>query len=199
MAFNVQYLTPFIGAFIGWVTNYIAVLMLFHPHKEKRILGIPFQGVFPRRQHEFAEKMGHLVAQELFTVDDVTARMKTLATSVENLQTLRDKIEAVALRRLTEEIPALAYVLRPRHIHHMLEYITVDLHRLIAQMSDQLSQRLHNELDVQRIVEEKISAFSSEKLEEIVFSIMRKEFRSIEVVGGILGFLIGLIQLALAL
>jgi uncharacterized membrane protein YheB (UPF0754 family) len=48
-------------------------------------------------------------------------------------------------------------------------------------------------------VVEKVSGFSSDKLEEILMSIMSKEFRFVEIIGGILGFLIGLLQVALTL
>jgi uncharacterized membrane protein YheB (UPF0754 family) len=54
-------------------------------------------------------------------------------------------------------------------------------------------------MDVKELVREKVEAFSSDKLEEILFSIMRKEFRFIEIIGAILGFLIGCIQIALTL
>jgi uncharacterized membrane protein YheB (UPF0754 family) len=44
-------------------------------------------------------------------------------------------------------------------------------------------------------VREKVESFSSDKLEDMLFSIMKKEFRFIEIVGGVLGFFIGLLQL----
>ena len=46
---------------------------------------------------------------------------------------------------------------------------------------------------------EKVEAFSTEKLEELLTSLMKKEFRFIEWVGAFLGFLIGCIQVALTL
>ena len=64
-------LLPVIAAIIGWGTNYLAVRMLFHPRQEKRILGLSFQGVFPKRQKVLAEKLGKLVARELFSMKDV--------------------------------------------------------------------------------------------------------------------------------
>jgi uncharacterized membrane protein YheB (UPF0754 family) len=62
-----------------------------------------------------------------------------------------------------------------------------------------LGDKLEKSLDVKELVREKVEAFSSDKLEEILFSIMRKEFRFIEIIGAILGFLIGCTQIALTL
>ena len=64
------FLLPLIAALIGWMTNYIAVKMLFHPKEPKKIVGITFHGVFPKRQNVLAEKLGQLVADELFSISD---------------------------------------------------------------------------------------------------------------------------------
>ena len=48
------WLTPFVGAFIGWLTNYVAIKMLFRPREPWYILGFPMQGVMPRRQRDLA-------------------------------------------------------------------------------------------------------------------------------------------------
>ena len=79
----VIYVLPFIGALIGWLTNYIAIKMLFHPREEKRILGVRLQGVFPRRQQALAKKVGEVVATELVSGEDISRAMKDKARSKE--------------------------------------------------------------------------------------------------------------------
>jgi uncharacterized membrane protein YheB (UPF0754 family) len=68
------YLIPLISAFIGWFTNWIAIKMLFHPKEPKRILGITFHGIFPKRQAQFAEKLGKLVSNELLSFEDIAEK-----------------------------------------------------------------------------------------------------------------------------
>ena len=58
------YVIPFISAFIGWFTNWIAIKMLFHPREPKRFLFMTIQGIFPKRQQQFAQKLGATVANE---------------------------------------------------------------------------------------------------------------------------------------
>ena len=55
-------LLPIIAALIGWLTNYLAVKMLFHPKLPLQVLGFSIQGVFPKRQKQLADKLGSLVA-----------------------------------------------------------------------------------------------------------------------------------------
>jgi uncharacterized membrane protein YheB (UPF0754 family) len=37
---KIVFIIPLISAFIGYVTNYIAIVMLFRPYEEIKILGI---------------------------------------------------------------------------------------------------------------------------------------------------------------
>ena len=65
---------PLLGALIGYVTNYIAVRMLFWPYKEKRIgrFRLPFTpGIIPKRQPAIAAAVGAAVSRNLFTGEDL--------------------------------------------------------------------------------------------------------------------------------
>jgi uncharacterized membrane protein YheB (UPF0754 family) len=73
---------PCISAFIGWITNLVAIKMLFHPRQPVRILGLTIQGIFPKRQMQFAQKLGALVSNELLSFDEIEAKI----TSEENLK-----------------------------------------------------------------------------------------------------------------
>jgi uncharacterized membrane protein YheB (UPF0754 family) len=63
----------------------------------------------------------------------------------------------------------------------------------------QFAVNLKNELDIEHIVINKVSAFSSDKLEELLFQIMSKEFRFVELIGALIGFIIGLLQVVITL
>ncbi|MDR1867545.1 MAG: DUF445 family protein [Treponema sp.] len=61
---------PIIGAAIGYITNSIAIKMLFRPLKARYIFNIrvPFTpGVLPKQREKLAENIGAMVERELFT------------------------------------------------------------------------------------------------------------------------------------
>lgn len=63
-------LPPVIGAIIGYVTNVVAIRMLFRPLYEIRVFGIrlPFTpGILPKQRDKLAESIGRMVEQELLT------------------------------------------------------------------------------------------------------------------------------------
>jgi uncharacterized membrane protein YheB (UPF0754 family) len=68
-----------VGAAIGYITNAVAIKMLFRPLKEIRLLGIrvPFTpGILPRQRHKLAENIGAIVEQQLLTPEIVAERLR---------------------------------------------------------------------------------------------------------------------------
>ena len=189
------YTLPLIGALIGWLTNYIAIKMLFHPKNEIKIFFFSLQGIFPKRQQALAEKLGQVVSTELVSAQEVTAHLKEKATSEAVLDHISMRIEEAIASRLPRIFPMLAMLMSGEITNKLKRALLEQISSLNEELIDKLSRELEEELDVQAIVEEKVSAFSSDKLEEILFSIMRREFKFVEVVGAVLGFFIGLIQI----
>ncbi|MHC5408463.1 DUF445 domain-containing protein [Listeria seeligeri] len=67
-----------IGGFIGAMTNYIAIRMLFRPYNaiylfKKRLPFTP--GLIPKRRDELAEHIGKVVVSHLLTEDAIRARL----------------------------------------------------------------------------------------------------------------------------
>jgi uncharacterized membrane protein YheB (UPF0754 family) len=192
-------LLPIIAALIGWSTNYLAVKMLFHPRLPLRIMGFSIQGVFPKRQKQLAEKLGILVADELFSIKDIANKLNELATSEESMEQVGKTIEKTIREKLVKSFPMLAMFLTDEMVEKVTNLFKSELHDFLGKSANDLGDKLEKSVDVKELVREKVEAFSSDKLEEILFSIMKKEFRFIEVIGAILGFLIGCTQIALTL
>ena len=65
---------------------------------------------------------------------------------------------------------------------------------ILPQVINNHMKHLESQLDLEDIVSKKVAGFSSDKLESILNQIMSKEFRFVEIIGGVLGFIIGIIQ-----
>lgn len=187
-------LVPLISAFIGWITNWVAIKMLFHPREPKKFLGITFHGIFPKRQKQFAEKLGKIVSNEFLSFSDIEEKI----SSPENLRKIMPMIEKhidTFLRvRLSDEMPVISMFIGDKTIERMKAALMNEIESLFPQVMKQYAGNLKSELDLEHIVIQKVSSFSSDKLEEILYQIMSKEFRFVEVIGAVIGFLIGSVQ-----
>ena len=187
-------LIPPISAFIGWFTNWIAIKMLFHPKEPKRILGITFHGIFPKRQKKFAEKLGKMISDEFLSFEDIQHKI----TDPRNLQKLMpiidEHVDNFLRNKLSEEMPFLSLFIGEKTIKSLKKIFMQELETLFPQIMKSYAGHLQHELDLEKIVTEKVSAFSTDKLEDILYQIMSKEFRFVEILGGIIGFIIGIVQ-----
>ncbi len=193
------YLIPVISAFIGWFTNWIAIKMLFHPKKPIKILGITFIGIFPKRQAQFAEKLGKLVSAELLSFDDIESKI----TNTDNIDQLMPQIDAHIdhfLRvKLADQMPVISMFIGDKTIQQMKSVFMTELKEIFPSIMKSYMGNLKKDLDLEKIVIEKVKGFSSDKLEQILNDIMSKEFRFVEIIGGVLGFIIGIIQVILTM
>ena len=191
------YTLPLIAALTGWVTNYIAVKMLFHPREKKKILFFEVQGIFPKRQKSLAEKLGKIVADELFSFDDVKGALKDPSNLEGVHQIIDEKLDDFLENRMVESMPML-YVFMSDEMRVKIKGTLQDeLQLMLPSLIDRFAGRIEEQIDVEKTVYEKVVNFSTDKLEGILYSIMSKEFRFIEILGGVLGFIIGLIQVGL--
>lgn len=193
------YLIPFISAFIGWFTNWIAIKMLFHPKEPKIILGIRFQGIFPKRQLQFAEKLGKLVSEELLSFDDIEEKISNPANIGKLMPFVEEHIDHFLRVKLAEQMPMISMFIGDKTINQLKEVFVTELTELFPVIMKNYMNNLQEDLDLEKIVTQKVTGFSSDKLEQILNAIMAKEFRFVEIIGGVLGFLIGLLQVFLTL
>ena len=72
-----------------------------------------------------------------------------------------------------------------------------EVNKALPEFLDKVMQGVEGNLDFHAIVSQRIQAFDLSKLEEIVYRISSQELKAIEYLGGVLGFLVGLLQLFL--
>ena len=77
-SFLQEWLFPvFTAAAVGYLTNYLAILLLFRPYKAVRYL-CGFQGVLPREQTALAKKMGEEIPAHLLPPEELADQISTL-------------------------------------------------------------------------------------------------------------------------
>ena len=187
---------PVVAAAIGWLTNYLAVKMLFRPYKPVRVLGFTFVGVIPRRQADLADRIGQTVEEELISHEDVQKVITSPEVTEEIVAMIEEHVDNF-LRGTFGRLPLgstflsgdIAQTVKAGHIEY--------LRRAIPELMDSAMTRVEAKIDFREIVRKKIEQFDLHRLEEIVYQIASHELRAIEVFGGIVGFIVGLAQVGL--
>lgn len=186
---------PAVGGLIGYATNRLAVRMIFRPVEPRRILGLRVQGLIGRRQAELARSIGSVVGDHLVRAEDLTGALDKV-----DLESVVDRAFDRGLAPKIDELRKLPLVggfLTDERVADLRRHAVQGVLKNKDELAGALQQGLEQGVDIHAIVEEKVAAFPVARIEELVLQVASRELRSIEVLGGVLGALVGLVQAAL--
>lgn len=187
---------PFLSAFIGWLTNYAAIKMLFRPKNPIGPGSWKVQGMVPRRQKELASRLGVIVENEILGKDLIRRHLGQFDLRPHLAELSRRLVREKLMEKL-EKLPLLGGLLPGMNLGKIEDFITAEMERQVYPMLDDMITEMQGNLPIRSLVEEQINALDVDSLEAMIERIARKEFRAIEIMGAILGFAVGLIQLLL--
>ncbi|AZR73326.1 hypothetical protein BBF96_07985 [Anoxybacter fermentans] len=115
MKASIFIVSPLVGAGIGYITNWIAIKMLFRPIKPVRIFGkeiSSLQGVIPKRHKDLARSIGKTVGEHLLTED----AFQNILETPETRERIRKLVQDGARHLQKEE----------RTVDELLEFVIPD-------------------------------------------------------------------------
>jgi uncharacterized membrane protein YheB (UPF0754 family) len=182
-----------IGAMIGWMTNVVAIKLLFRPIKPIKLFLLPItiQGLMPKRQKDIAKSIGETVENELLNSEDILKQLFEKTDRAQIIEKMGDKIHKIAENKMPAMIPG---PFKQMALQHIDKLIVDEGDNIIDSLEKEVSNHVENELDISHIVEEKINIFPFEQLEKIIIGLAKQELKHIEALGGVIGAIIGLFQ-----
>ncbi len=187
---------PVVSGLIGYVTNYIAVVMLFRPHKPWGLLGIKLQGLVPRRQKEIARSLGAMIERDLLSHEDIQKALKSVETADEASSFLNEQID-LFVQKLAAQNPMVGMFMQGPLLDQVKGLLRDQMAEKFPALVERIVERAEHSLDVSEIVRTKVEAFDLTKLESIIHEVSARELKTIELLGGVLGFLVGVVQVGI--
>ena len=189
----------FISATIGWITNWVAIKMLFRPHKEINFVLFKIQGLIPKRRAEIGSGIANIIQNELISVKDVISNIDREEFSKRLDSSIDEVLEKNLKAKVKEKFPILQMFFSDR----MAKDVSNTIKDIIMENQEKIFEIFSNyaeeNIDFEVIISDKISNFSLDKLEEIITFLAKKELKHIEIIGAILGMLIGAVQYLITL
>ena len=188
-----------ISGAIGWITNWVAIKMLFRPHKEINFGLFKIQGLIPKRKAEIGTGIASIIQNELISVKDVISNIDREEFSKRLNKLIDDVLDKNLKKKVKEKFPLLQMFFTDKvakDIGNTIKDIVMENQEKIFEI---FSNYAEENIDFEVIISDKISNFSLDKLEEIITLLANKELKHIEVIGAILGMLIGAVQYLITL
>lgn len=165
---------PVLGAFIGYLTNKVAIRMLFRPLRSWHVFGlrVPMTpGVIPSKRRELAENIGEMVGRHLLTSKDIGA-----ALSEEPFQEHLSSVINQHLDDLLNRDFGPAKTLVPDRFR---AYFKVAVKVLDYQIREAVSRYLHSDefaAAVSAMVSAQVDSFGARPLNELISAEERQGF-----------------------
>ena len=188
-----------ISGAIGWITNWVAIKMLFRPHREINFGLFKIQGLIPKRKSEIGTGIASIIQNELISVKDVISNIDREEFSKRLNKLIDDVLDKNLKKKVKEKFPLLQMFFTDKvakDIGNTIKEIVMENQEKIFEI---FSNYAEENIDFEVIISDKISNFSLDKLEEIITLLAKKELKHIEVIGAILGMIIGAVQYLITL
>ena len=188
-----------ISGAIGWITNWVAIKMLFRPHKEINFGLFKIQGLIPKRKAEIGSGIANIIQNELISVKDVISNIDREEFSKRLNKLIDEVLNKNLKKKVKEKFPFLQVFFTDKvakDIGNAIKSIIMENQEKIFEI---FSNYAEENIDFEIIISDKISNFSLDKLEEIITLLAKKELKHIEVIGAILGMIIGAVQYLITL
>src|SRR5690554_565972 len=191
--FPMPWLLPAGGFAIGFITNWLAINMIFSPLRPRRVLAWEVQGLFLKRQNEISEVWARLVAEELITVEKVADAMingchgaRTRSIIQRHLRPLLDN--SMVMRLAAQVTVGMSgYTDLKRAMNDQAVIATQDV------FSDPVFNRERAPV-VAAVLARQMKALEPEEFQDILRPAFREEEVTLMMIGGALGAAAGLLQ-----
>jgi uncharacterized membrane protein YheB (UPF0754 family) len=197
VAFHVWWLLPISGVIIGYVTNLVAIWMIFEPVEPRRLGRFTIHGLFLRRQHEAGDVYAKIVSDDVVTLSNMGEELlhgprsdRTRLMIETALRPALDRAVGRARAPLRVAVGASQYdTIRETMAHEAVEYA-------VTPMTDPDFNREQSKR-VRTLISARIREMPSSDFSEMLRSAMREDEWLLYLHGAVLGLAGGLIHLAI--
>ena len=181
-----------IGGLIGYITNVIAIKLIFRPINPIKIpiLNIEIIGMIPKRKTEIATNIAKVVEEQFISDDEITDNIITEQDKQQIIDYIKVRVKLI----LSEKMTLIPSTIRNLVQNYVSEIIENEIREGIDELSEEMIIKTKNRINIKEIIENKINELDLYELETIILQIVKNELRHIEVLGLILGFFIGIVQ-----
>ena len=186
---------PMAGALCGYITNALALGVIFNPIEPVYVCGIKFHGLFLQRQNE--------VSHEFATI--CSARVVTAANCWENIlyRSGREKLRTIVTRHIARSVDDQVGVLRPLV---PLVVGSTNFHAAKTMLAELMFEELpyclkstyaytEEAMDMQALLEGRMQRLPSADFERVLHPAFEEDEWKLIGIGGLLGLMVGVFQL----
>jgi uncharacterized membrane protein YheB (UPF0754 family) len=186
------YVLPILGIFVGYITNLVAIHMIFEPVEPKKYLGIiPFQGLFLRRQEEAGDIYAKVIADDIVTLGNIGEELMNGPRSDRTRRMIEDALRPAVDRAVGPGRAAVRVAVGAREYDSIRDSVAAEgAEYTMTPLTDEDFGREQGER-VRELISERIREMPPADFSEMLRSAMREDEWLLYLHGAVLGFVGG--------
>lgn len=198
--FPLSWTLPLAGFFLGYITNVLALKMIFEPSNPRKIGPFIWQGGFLKRQVEVSEAYARLIARNIITTHNIVKTISNGPGTTRLLEIVERHIrEAVGAYQGVPQ-PIARFMLGSDKYDAIRERIGRAIVRAVPEGPIYLVEGYaHEALDLENTLRERLEALPPEDFAGLLRPIFQEDEWKLLLVGAVLGLLVGLFQVFVVL
>jgi uncharacterized membrane protein YheB (UPF0754 family) len=192
------WILPLFGIMVGYVTNYLAIRLIFRPLNPIKVGKLVIQGMFIKRQVEVSTEYSRIVASKIITIENIFEYI-IRGPGSENLKLIvQHQIEktidemAGIIKSLVEISTGSKLFIHIRNIacFRFMQELPMNIRNVFGYAE--------NALNLEQILREKMIGLSTVEFEAFLRPVFKEDEFKLIIIGAILGGIAGLLQYFIA-
>ena len=186
---------PVLGTIVGWVTNWLAIWMIFEPNDPRRIGRWTLQGLFLKRQREVADVYATIVADNIVTVRNIGNELLHGPRADRTRAMIQNALRPAVDRATGAVQPLVRMAVGPREYDSIRDSLALEgVDYTMTPLQDEEFNREQSR-NVRKLIADRVREMSSRDFAELLRSGMREDEWLLVLHGAVLGFGAGVIHL----
>lgn len=190
-----SWVLPFFGFVVGWLTNAIALKIIFRPLNPVKVGPFTFLGLFLKRQKEVSSTYARIVSVEIV---NIKAMWNAIFTGPKhgNFEAMLRAHTIVFTEKLVQGIKPLALVaLGEETFRRLKEDVAQKVMTKIPDIIDDSYLYMTDKMDLESEIRQKMQNLSTADFESALHPAFEEDELLLIIVGAVLGMMVGIVQL----
>jgi uncharacterized membrane protein YheB (UPF0754 family) len=191
------WLLPILGVLVGYVTNWVALWMIYEPAEAERWGPVRMQGLFIRRQHDVAEVYAEIVADEILTVAEFGSELLTGPQSDRTRTLVEDALRPAIDHAVGPVRGAVRVAMGSERYDSIRDaFATEPIEQMMEPLTDPSFSR-EQSVTMRQLITERIRAMAPRDFAELLRTATEEDEWLLLAHGAVLGLAGGLVHLAI--
>ena len=199
LVFKEPWLLPLFGGIVGFTSDWLALYLMFRPQHPKKIMGFTVQGMFLKRQQQVATDYADLISKQLLTPANMMEELFRGQMSDRIMDLVHKNVKRMVDEQAGIAKPLVVYALGGDRYIEMKEVIAEKILSKLPETMKHMEAYAADAMDIRNTLVERMRKLTPEEFEGMLRPAFQEDEKTLIIVGGVLGVVVGEMQVLLML